>query len=212
MRRPCVKLRHRGCKCTLLQHAASCARVSEACAQLGMMCSQACAQMGYHASTSTFGVRLSKSGASPKAATTCMSPSHQHQPSPYRHHAWAPLHRHPAMAVAQAAVGYLSAVIRVPFNDIVDPPRNIATIRLPAANIGSICAIHAEVEQPAAGVSMTAVAANHGHVLPDSVDCVSGWQQLLRLCLDCVYWQVRFTAATRVAPVQQCSSAAVPAA
>lgn len=112
--------------------------------------------------------------------------------------------RHPAMAVAQAAVGYLSAVIRVPFNDIVDPPRNIATIRLPAANIGSICAIHAEVEQPAAGVSMSAASANHGHVLPDSVDSVSGWLQLLRLCLDCVYWEVRLTGANCAAQLLQC--------
>ncbi len=84
------------------------------------------------------------------------------------------------MAAAQAAVGILSSVIRVPsVASIVDPQRNIATIRLPAASIASICAIHAEVEEPAAGAAMTAVASGRGHELPDSVDSVSAWAEAL---------------------------------
>ncbi|KAI8477507.1 MAG: WD40-repeat-containing domain protein [Monoraphidium minutum] len=49
--------------------------------------------------------------------------------------------RHPALAAASAAAGLLSAVMRLPVADMVDPVRDIATVRLPCQGVPCICAL-----------------------------------------------------------------------
>ncbi|GBF88547.1 autophagy 18 related protein [Raphidocelis subcapitata] len=49
--------------------------------------------------------------------------------------------RHPALAAASAAVGLLAAVVKLPVTDMVDPVRNIITVRLPCHNVPCICAL-----------------------------------------------------------------------
>lgn len=49
--------------------------------------------------------------------------------------------RHPALAAASMAAGLLSAVVKLPVTDMVDPVRNIATVRLPCSGVACICAL-----------------------------------------------------------------------
>lgn len=53
--------------------------------------------------------------------------------------------RHPA---ASAAVGFLSSVMPPRLTDIVEPPRCIATIKLPGRGVPSMCAVQSVTPQP----------------------------------------------------------------
>lgn len=49
--------------------------------------------------------------------------------------------RHPAVAAASAAVGLLSAVVKHSMADMVEPARNILTVRLPRQGQCAVCAL-----------------------------------------------------------------------